>query len=176
MANFVWRNSPEQSLALAIWLILLRFPKQIQMGMAGVVLCTYVIALRLEPFQFQATGHAFNWIPFLGFMQGSLTVDTLSFLEKFFLYGTTLYLLGSAFGRRLPVAIVLAALLFVTSWTETWLPGSSAEVTEFAYGADHRTDLCPYAARVRSGLASKSAEPATSDRRRYERCAVAARG
>jgi VanZ family protein len=116
--------------ALAIWIILLRFPVRIQMGTAGVVLCAYVIALRLEPFHFQATSHAFIWVPFLGFMQGSLVVDTLSFLEKFFLYGTTLYLTGNAVGRRLPVTIFIAALLFATSWAETWLPDRSAEVTD----------------------------------------------
>jgi VanZ family protein len=118
------------SLALVIWLILLQLPTRVQMGTAGAVLCAYVVALRLEPFHFQATAHAFNWVPFLAFMQGSLTVGTLSFLEKFFLYGTTQYLLASSFGRRLPVAIFVAALLLATSWAETRLPGRSAEITD----------------------------------------------
>jgi hypothetical protein len=41
-----------------------------------------------------------------------------------------LYLLGTAFGRRLPAAVFVAALLFATSWAETWLPGRSAEITD----------------------------------------------
>jgi VanZ family protein len=118
------------TVALAIWLMLLRLPERLQMGTAGMVLCAYVIALRLEPFHFQAASHAFTWVPFLGFMQGSLVVGTLSFLEKFFLYGTTLYLLTSSFRRRLPVTISVATLLFATSWAETWLPDRSAEVTD----------------------------------------------
>jgi glycopeptide antibiotics resistance protein len=118
------------TVAWAIWLILLRLSERVQMGTAGTLLCAYVIALRLEPFHFAATGHAFIWVPFLGVMQGSLVVDTLSFLEKFFLYGTTLYLLASSFGRRLPVTIFVAALLFATSWAETRLPNRSAEVTD----------------------------------------------
>jgi VanZ family protein len=117
-------------LGLAIWLVLLQLPQRIQMGTAGAILCVYVIALRLEPFHFQATAHAFNLVPFFGFMQGSLVVDTLSFLEKFFLYGTTVYLLSVAYGRRLPVAIFVAAVLLATSWAETWLPGRSAEITD----------------------------------------------
>ncbi len=118
------------TVALVIWLILLRFPVRVQMGTAGMALCAYVIALRLEPFQFGTSGHAFGWIPFLAIMQGSLAVETLSFLEKFFLYGTLLYLLTRSFGRRLPVTIFLAALLFATNWAETWLPDRSAEITD----------------------------------------------
>ena len=69
-------------------------------------------------------------MPFLSLMQGSLSVDTLAFLEKFFLYGSMIYLLGDALGRRLPAAVITAALLFTTSWAETWLPGRSAEITD----------------------------------------------
>jgi hypothetical protein len=118
------------TVALVIWLILLRLPVRVQMGTAGMVLCIYVIALRLEPFQFGPGGHAFGWIPFLAIMQGSLAVETLAFLEKFFLYGTLLYLLTRSFGRPLPVTIFLAALLFATNWAETWLPDRSAEITD----------------------------------------------
>ena len=63
-------------------------------------------------------------------MQGSLSADTLAFLEKFFLYGSMIYLLGDALGRRLPAAVITAALLFATSWAEAWLPGRSAEITD----------------------------------------------
>src|SRR5204862_571212 len=44
-----------------------------------------VIAQRLEPFQFTTYPVRFGWIPFLSFMHGSIDVDVLSFLEKFFL-------------------------------------------------------------------------------------------
>jgi VanZ family protein len=118
-------------IAFAIWLCLLICPLRVRAGVAGVVLCCYVAASRLEPFQFQATQRPFGWIPFYSFMFGSLTVDTLSFLEKFFLYGSMLYLLGLASGsRRLSVAVSVAVLLLATSWMETFLPGRSAEITD----------------------------------------------
>ena len=69
-------------------------------------------------------------MPFRSLMQGSLSADTLAFLEKFFLYGSMIYLLGNALGRRLPAAVITAALLFTTSWAEAWLPGRSAEITD----------------------------------------------
>jgi hypothetical protein len=63
-------------------------------------------------------------------MQGSVAVDTLAFLEKFFLYGTMVYLLGKAVGSRLIAALFAATVLFATSWAEVYLPGRSAESTD----------------------------------------------
>lgn len=117
-------------LAFTIWLALLAIPARPRAAVAGVILCAYVVALRLEPFRFQSEGRAFGWVPFLSLMQGSLQINTLSFLEKFFLYGSTLYLLGDAVGRRLPTTIFIAVLLFATSWAECYLPGRSAEITD----------------------------------------------
>jgi VanZ family protein len=117
-------------LAFGVWLLLLVLPARLRTSAGGLVLCTYVVALRLEPFTFQAIGREFGWMPFGSLMQGSLSVDTLAFLEKVFLYGSMIYLLGVAFGRRLPAALITAALLFTTSWAEAWLPGRSAEITD----------------------------------------------
>ena len=63
-------------------------------------------------------------------MQGSLQTDTLAFLEKFFLYGSLIYLAGTALRRRWLAALLTAALLFAASWAETRLPGRSAEITD----------------------------------------------
>jgi VanZ family protein len=117
-------------LAYVVWLLLLLLPARLAAGLAGLVLCGYVIALRLEPFTFLPVARDFGWIPFLGLMQGSLQVDTLAFLEKFFLYGAMVYLLGIALGSRLVAALFVTAVLFGTSWAEMYLPGRSAEITD----------------------------------------------
>ncbi len=117
-------------MAFAVWLILLTLPRRLRSGIVGIALCIYVVALRLEPFHFLQFARPFIWIPFHALMYGSLQVDALSFLEKFFLYGSMLFLLGDAFVRRLPVAMSVTVLLFATSWAETWLPNRSAEITD----------------------------------------------
>ncbi|HUD57938.1 MAG TPA: VanZ family protein [Acetobacteraceae bacterium] len=118
--------------AFAVWLVLMTLPLPLRLRAAivGIVLCVYVIVLRLEPFAFQAFARPFDWIPFFGLMHGSLQVDALAFLEKFFLYGSMLFLLGEALGRRLPAAIFVAVLLFSTSWAELYLPDRSGEITD----------------------------------------------
>jgi VanZ family protein len=116
--------------AFAIWLVLLTLPGRMRTGIAAIILCVYVVALRLEPFEFQAFARPFDWIPFYGLMHGSLQVDALAFLEKFFLYGSMLFLLGDALGRRWLATVLVAVLLFATSWAETYLPTRSGEITD----------------------------------------------
>ena len=90
----------------------------------------YIVAERLEPFQFSGYGRTFGWIPFRSFLYGSVEVNIISFLEKTFLYGALIWLLERS-GLRTGVSTILVAfLLFAASWAETYLPGRSAEITD----------------------------------------------
>jgi hypothetical protein len=116
--------------AFTVWLLALTLSARAANGIAGLALCCYVTALRLEPFEFGSVRGHLNWIPLYGLMHGSQSANTLAFLEKFFLYGSMLYLLDKLTRRPLFVTLFVAALLLSTSWLETWLPGRSAEITD----------------------------------------------
>lgn len=94
------------------------------------MLGSYVVVERLEPFAFQDTPREFGWLPFRSFMTGSLEVNVMAFCEKAFLYGGLLFLLGEAGWRQRNSAMLVALMLFATSWAETYLPGRSAEITD----------------------------------------------
>jgi VanZ family protein len=85
---------------------------------------------RLVPFEFADRARAFGWIPFHSFMVGSIDIDVQSFFEKFFLYGSLLWLFGRAGFQLRFAAPFVAAMLFVTSQFEVFLPDRSAEVTD----------------------------------------------
>ena len=53
----------------------------------------------------------------------------MSFLEKAFLYGSLIWLLDRAGLGLTKSTILVALMLFATSWAETYLPGRSAEIT-----------------------------------------------
>ena len=89
-----------------------------------------VLGQRLEPFQFTAQSVPFGWIPFRSFMQGSIEIDVLAFLEKFFLYGGWIWLLMEAGVSRRAAAGLVAGTLFATSVAEMYLPHRSGEVTD----------------------------------------------
>lgn len=96
----------------------------------AMLLGCYVVALRLEPFQFHLPPGHFEPIPFLSFLRGSVEVNLRSFLEKFFLYGSLVWLLAAGGLRIRASAAIAAAMLLLTSLAETCLPGRSAEVTD----------------------------------------------
>lgn len=116
-------------LALIGWMLL---PKRRRGTALAVVLVlgTMVLIERLEPFAFRASATRFGWVPFRSFMSGSLSVNVQSFAEKFFLYGSCVWLLREAGLRLRRAAVLTALLLFVTSYAEAWLPGRSAEITD----------------------------------------------
>jgi len=104
--------------AIAAWIVL-GFRPALRTTLIGLSFCAYVVAERLEPFQFAATPGPFSWIPLRGFMSGDLAIDVMSFLQKFFLYGSLIWLLtqagvpgdgGAVWGERGQRCEVVAAL------------------------------------------------------------------
>jgi glycopeptide antibiotics resistance protein len=115
--------------AYMIWAVFRPFHRA-YLALTIVMFSLTVIAQRLEPFQFTSHSVPFSWIPFRSFLQGSIEVDVLSFLEKLFLYGSLIWLLMEAGIRRSAAAALVASVLFATSFAETYLPHRSAEVTD----------------------------------------------
>jgi VanZ family protein len=119
------------TIALAVWLLLaISISARIRTAATALLFSAYIVAERLEPFQFSAYGRAFGWIPFRSFLYGSVEVNITSFLEKAFLYGSLIWLLDRSGLRSEVSTILVAILLFVTSWAEIYLPDRSAEITD----------------------------------------------
>jgi hypothetical protein len=119
--------------AFAVWSLPSPGPRASTVIVA-VFLCIMVILSRLEPFDFRAGAGTFGWLPFRSYMGGSLNVDIVSFLEKFFLYGSLIWI-GSKAGLQLGASTgAVTALLFATSVAEVYLPGRSAEITDTIMG------------------------------------------
>jgi VanZ family protein len=119
------------AIALAVWLLLaVSLSARIRAAATALLLSAYIVAERLEPFQFSAHGRAFGWTPFRSFLYGSFEVNIMSFLEKTFLYGALIWLLDKSELRAGVSTILVAIMLFAASWAETYLPGRSAEITD----------------------------------------------
>ena len=104
--------------------------KRTYLALNTVLLGLVILMLRLEPFQFGTNPVAFGWIPFRSFMYGSITVNVLSFLEKFFLYGSLIWLLTQAGSKHSVAGVIVGFVLFITSLMQMYLPGRSAEITD----------------------------------------------
>ena len=113
-----------------VWRGLLGFNASVRTALVALAFCSAVVAERLEPFRFGTIPGPFDWIPFWGFISGDPAIETLAFLQKFFLYGGAIWLLVKAGLRLAPATLLIAAMLFATSQAERLLPGRSAEVTD----------------------------------------------
>jgi hypothetical protein len=117
-------------IALFVWPLALLLRLRLRAFLLALMLGGYILVERLQPFVFQQIPREFGWLPFRSFMTGSLELNLMVFLEKGFLYGGLLFLLGEAGWRLRNSAIFVALTLFATSWAETYLPGRSAEITD----------------------------------------------
>jgi hypothetical protein len=95
------------------------------------VLFAGVVAIdALRPFQFSAVAHPFGWIPFAGFMHGSVELNVRSFFEKVFTYGTLTWLIARA-GTKFVIAVcVSTGLVLCLRVSQVFLPLRSAEITD----------------------------------------------
>jgi VanZ family protein len=117
------------AMALVLWLVVGRWTRP-AMLLTAAVLCLSVVLGRLQPFQFLPEPRPFGWLPFQGFLGGSIAINTMAMLEKFFLYGSLVWLIAEALLPLWLATLSVALTLFVTSVAETYLPDRSAEITD----------------------------------------------
>lgn len=117
------------ALAIGLWLALARVPRW-RLPVVTVLLGLGILAWRLAPFEFVAAAQPFHWRPFHSLVFDAAPADMLAFLQKFYLFGSLIWL-TTRIGLRLAAGTVgLAAVLFATALIETHIAGRSADITD----------------------------------------------
>ncbi len=116
-------------LALLLWRGRLSYVRR-QEGVLVVLLISTIAVTGLAPFEFGANSAPFNWLPFSGFLSGSMYLNTQSAVEKVFLYGSLVYLLW-----RTEVSIFTGTLLSfsfvaIVELAQMRLVGHTPEITD----------------------------------------------
>jgi VanZ family protein len=93
-------------------------------------MCVGLLVFGLAPFDLQGRAQAFHWIPFTGLLEGSMSTNLLSLLDKSFFYGVLIVLLSARGGRPVAAAAALAACLCAIEAVQVFLPGRVAESTD----------------------------------------------
>ena len=100
---------------------------------SGLVLALHgfvIVFVQLWPFDFAGPAHEFRWLPFAGYLNGSLETGVFAIFEKFFLYGVAIWLPFRLGLRLWPIAFAVAGVLLVTEFLQTAMPGRSAELAD----------------------------------------------
>lgn len=122
---------PAELLGIAIALaVTLAFGQRIPAPALAALLAVAILYQGLNPWRLALPAKSFCWIPFCGFLQGSLLINAISVAEKLFLYGSLVWLLvRGGFGHRV-AGILTAVPLLVLEVAQTYLPGRVAEITD----------------------------------------------
>jgi VanZ family protein len=90
-----------------------------------------VIVFRgLSPFHFSPAAVPFEWIPFSGFLNMNWQSGIQVIAEKFFWYGTAIWLMRRSGIRVIPATALVAVVLLGIEIAQTRLPGHVAEITD----------------------------------------------
>jgi len=84
----------------------------------------------LEPFYFSTPVRPFHWLPFTGFLHGSMGNNSAVLLEKVFLYGSALWLLRANGMPWTRAAQWCAFATAVIEWSQRYLPAHTPEITD----------------------------------------------
>ncbi|MEH3085854.1 MAG: VanZ family protein [Xylophilus ampelinus] len=98
--------------------------------MLALLLAASLVASGLAPWQFEDAGNDFLWMPFAGMLRGSMYVNSAALVEKCFLYGGLVFLMGHGGMGFRPAGWVAAALLGGIELAQCWVPGRVPEITD----------------------------------------------
>ncbi|WAR45570.1 VanZ family protein [Methylomonas rapida] len=120
---------------IASFFAILLYPLLSRMGsrraayLAWMMLFTYAIT-RLSPLQWQSESKSFNWLPFSGFLDGSMIVNSRVLAEKLFVFSGIFTLFKDI--KTLSIKTISAVAIVVTliEICQLWLVGRTAEITD----------------------------------------------
>lgn len=98
-----------------------------------VLVATLMLALvisGLQPFAMSPLPNSFNWLPFRGFLGGSMYLNTQSAAEKVFLYGSLVYLLWRTSMPRLAGLCFAVFVVLSIEGAQIYVVGHTPEITD----------------------------------------------
>jgi VanZ family protein len=95
-----------------------------------VVLLTSILISGLTPWPRLPYALSFMWMPFAGLLNGNMIGNTAALINKCYLYGGVILLLGQI-GLRFPLAgLLLGSGLWGIEWLQRFSPGRTPELTD----------------------------------------------
>jgi len=112
----------------AWWFVLGRIRRNT--AILALLLTAQTVIHGLSPFVFNSEPGHFSFIPFYGFLNGSMLINLLSFFEKIFLYGALLWLIVKT-GLHLRLSIIFCVVLLTgIEVMQLFQTGHVSEITD----------------------------------------------
>jgi hypothetical protein len=114
---------------MVLWWTVLR-PTQWRAALLIGLLVTLLAAQGLSPLEYRIVSEPFHWLPFYGFLGGSMLVNTYVLFEKFFFYGTLLWLLRETGASLKLAAGYSVGFVALIEWAQTHFSNHTPEITD----------------------------------------------
>jgi len=98
--------------------------------MLAILLVISIVFQGLAPFDPRPVIATFNWLPFHGFLGGSMYHNTLVLLQKTFLYSSLIFLLRELELSWLKAALLTGFLLLLIEAAQIYFSGHTPEITD----------------------------------------------
>lgn len=115
--------------AMVLWSAVIRKAERRALAVGGLLL-SGIIVDGLAPFAFDRPSGQFIWIPFAGYLTGSMIVNAIALCEKLFLFGAVLWLFREVRWRAVPTTLVVAMAIAFVEVAQIWLVGRTPGITD----------------------------------------------
>lgn len=115
--------------ALLIWTVMSR-PMIGRATTLSILLGISLFVDALWPFDFQGISTKFQWLPFSGFLEGSMLTNAAVLCKKAFFYGALLYMLHAARISLRTATIFSAIFIFMLELAQTKIGHHTPEITD----------------------------------------------
>ncbi len=115
--------------AVAIWSLVLRDARGAGLYVAGFLIISFVVSSVL-PWQWRSSAAPFNWMPFYGFLHGSMFVNAQAAAAKLFVFGSLVFCLRLGLKNHWPVVGILVIVIAGVEFLQTRLIGHTPEITD----------------------------------------------
>lgn len=122
-----WPNLMGLALALLLYPLFVR-------GKTGLWMSTALLSLSIAVSgvgPLDAERHSeLSWLPFSGLLEGSMYLNAAALIEKMFLYGSLIFLLGYSGLALTSASLLVGLMLLAIEWVQQWAPGRTTEITD----------------------------------------------
>jgi hypothetical protein len=115
--------------AVLLWWGVLRYIRRPEITLAIFVFITLAMA-GLAPFVTRLDPIPFNWLPFHGYLGGSMYLNTQSAAEKVFFYGSLVYLLWRTGLNRFGSMLMSFTFILIIEFAQTRFIAHTPEITD----------------------------------------------
>lgn len=117
------------SLGLVIWLLWLRHWRN-RMSFLSLSMVLMLVVIGLAPFELRVTPVAFHWLPFYGFLGGSMLVNVAVLFEKTFLFGALLWLSQQEGSSPRFATLFALSIIGLIEVGQVFVTGHTPEITD----------------------------------------------